>query len=366
MHRAASLLRGALVALAALAIVAWPGAPAAAQDGESSPRVPSVMELGERWLHLDAGIQVAILESVLLILFIILGRAVAIRLVNTRVPDIRGQYRWRKTITYVAVILAVLLVGRVWFSGLRDIATFLGLATAGVAIALRDPIVNFGGWLFLIWRRPYVVGDRIQIGDDAGDVIDIRVFQTIILEIGNWVDADQSTGRLITLPNGLIFREPVANYTRGMQFIWNEIAVPLTFESDWRKAKRILTEIVEEAAREAVVEAEEQMQRASRQYMIFYSTLTPTVYTTVRENGVVLTLRYLCNPRRRRGSSQVIWEDILTRFADHDDITFAYFTVRAYNNAEAPRGAVLQGQPPYSPSSSPPPDGRQGTDPSGD
>ncbi|HSH45656.1 MAG TPA: mechanosensitive ion channel family protein, partial [Longimicrobiales bacterium] len=296
--------------------------------------MPSLTELGERWLHMDAGIQIAIVESLLLVLFIILGRAVTIRVVNARVADIRSQYRWRKTITYVSVILAILLVGRVWSSGLRDFATFLGLATAGVAIALRDPIVNFGGWLFLIWRRPYVVGDRIQIGENAGDVIDIRVFQTIILEIGNWVDADQSTGRLITLPNGMVFRDPVANYTRGMQFIWNEIPVPLTFESNWRKAKEILTEIVEKHAREAVEDAEQQMQRASRQYMIFYSTLTPTVYTTVRENGVVLTLRYLCNPRRRRGSSQVIWEDILTRLGEHDDITFAYFAIRSYNRVE--------------------------------
>ncbi|NIP82375.1 MAG: mechanosensitive ion channel, partial [Gemmatimonadetes bacterium] len=91
-----------------------------------------------------------------------------------------------------------------------------------------------------------VVGDRIQIGAHAGDVIDQRIFQFIVLEIGNWVDADQSTGRIIHIPNGLVFREPLANYTRGMQYIWNEIRVLVTFESNWKRAKQILDEIVQE------------------------------------------------------------------------------------------------------------------------
>ena len=78
----------------------------------------------------------------------------------------------------------------------------------------------------------------------AGDVIDIRLFQFSINEIGNWVDADQSTGRIIHIPNGIVFTEPQANYTAGFQYIWNEIPVLVTFESDWKKAKQILTDIV--------------------------------------------------------------------------------------------------------------------------
>lgn len=314
---------------------------------EADSVVSSITELGERWLHLDPGIQIAILKSLLAILLIVLGRAIALRVMTARVTDIRTQYSWRKTITYFSVALALLLVGRVWFSGLRDIATFVGLVTAGLAIAFKDPVVNFGGWLFVMWRRPFVVGDRIQIGENAGDVIDLRVFQIVLLEIGNWVDADQSTGRMLHVPNGLIFREPVANYTRGMQFIWNEIGVTVTFESNWKRAKEILTEIVEEHARETVNEAEQQMMKASRQYMIFYSTLTPTVYTAVRDDGILLTMRYLCHPRRRRGSAQAIWEDTLARFGEADDIDFAYRTVRTYDNTtEGKPGTIPPGAAP--------------------
>ena len=100
------------------------------------------------------------------------------------------------------------------------------------------------GWCFILIRQPFKVGDRIQIGKVAGDVIDIRFFNFQLNEIGNWVDADQSTGRIIHIPNGIVFTEPQANYTAGFQYIWNEIPVLVTFESDWKKAKQLLTDIV--------------------------------------------------------------------------------------------------------------------------
>jgi small-conductance mechanosensitive channel len=285
------------------------------------------------WAPLDPAMQRAILESVLLVVALIVLHAIAVRVVRARTDDIRVRYQWRKTLTYIAVFVGLLMVGRIWYEGIANLATFLGLLSAGLAIALRDPIVNLGGWLFIIWRRPFVVGDRIQIAGHAGDVIDHRIFQIVILEIGNWVDADQSTGRMIHIPNGLIFREPLANYTRGMQFVWDELRVLIPFESNWRKAKEILTEIVEHHSSDVVEEARKDMEKAGRQFMIFYATLTPTVYTAVRESGVTLTLRYLCHPRKRRGTAQAIWEDILTRFREADDIEFAYPTIRYFDRA---------------------------------
>ncbi len=104
----------------------------------------------------------------------------------------------------------------------------MGLFTAGLAIALKDPLTNLAGWLFIVFRKPFIVGDRIQIGPHAGDVVDIRPFQFTILEIRNWVDADQSTGRMIHLPNAKVFVEAQANYSLGFNYIWNEIVVRLT------------------------------------------------------------------------------------------------------------------------------------------
>src|SRR5437870_943240 len=101
----------------------------------------------------------------------------------------RLRYRWQKATAYITTPIALLIVGRIWFAGFQSIATFLGLVSAGIAIALKDILVNLAGWVFIIWRRPFALGDRIQIGQHAGDVIDVRLFQFTLNEIGNWVQA---------------------------------------------------------------------------------------------------------------------------------------------------------------------------------
>lgn len=204
------------------------------------------------------------------------------------------------------------------------------VCSAGLAIALKDPLTNIAGWLFITARKPFSVGDRVQIGDHAGDVIDIRLFQFTLLEIRNWVDADQSTGRIIHLPNGKVFLEAQANFSRGFQYIWNEVPVLITFESNWEKAKSILEKIVNEHAEHLSKSAEKKVKEATKKYLITYMHLTPIVYTSVRDSGVLLTMRYLCDPRKRRSSEHEIWEDTLTGFALNVDIDFAYPTQRFY------------------------------------
>ena len=273
-----------------------------------------------------------VFASLVIIIGFSILRFLAIRIVYKQTDEIRTRYTWRKSITYISVVVTLLILGRVWFAGFQALTTYLGLLSAGVAIALRDPIVNLAAWLFIIWRRPFTVGDRIEIGSNKGDVIDLRIFQFTLMEIGNWVDADQSTGRVIRIPNGKVFTEMIANYSKGFQYIWNEIPVLVTFESNWRDAKEILGEIGKRHAEHLSEKAARRVKEASAEMMVFYTNLTPIVYTSVKDSGVLLTIRYLTKPRQRRGSVQSIWEDILDAFAKRDDIDFAYPTSRRIDN----------------------------------
>lgn len=282
----------------------------------------------ERLTGLSPALQWQLFESLALLLIILCLRALVGSVIRRTVDDPRNAYQWRKMTSYLLAALGLLVLTRIWFEWFDDFGTFLGLAAAGLTIALRDPIVNLVGWMFIISRRPFGVGDRVQIGAVAGDVIDQRIFSFSVLEIGNWVDADQSTGRIIHVPNGRVFTEPQANYTRGFNYIWNELPVMITFESDWRKARELLQEIVSRHAEEISEHARGAMMQSSGSFMIIYSNVTPIVYTDIRENGVRLTMRYLCDPRRRRGSGNAIWEDVLDAFRQHDDIRFAYPTTR--------------------------------------
>ena len=269
-----------------------------------------------------------IAATILVILGLWFIRLIAIRIVNKKIGDDKIQYKWRKNLSYLFGFLGLFLIGSIWSEGFKSFSTFLGLLSAGLAIALKDPVSDFAGWIFILWRKPFEVGDRIQIGDVKGDVIDVRLFKFTVLEIGNWVHADQSTGRVVHVSNHKIFTESLANYTSDFEFIWNEIEVLITFESDWKKAKGILQEIADKHLKDFVDEAERQVKRATKSYLIHYRYLTPIVYTDVKDSGVNLTIRHLTNPRTRRKVGQAIWEDILDRFGEHENIELAYPTMR--------------------------------------
>ena len=284
--------------------------------------------LGDLLTGLATETQPQILITVLGVVLIGLVRWALLRVVRKRVQDSAVQYRWNKVTRYVALALALLVLILVWFTALRSLGTFLGLLSAGLAIALKDVVADLAGWVFILVRRPFDAGDRIQIGPHAGDVVDRGMFQFALMEIGNWVEADQSTGRVVHIPNAWIFTEPLANYTSGLGYLWNELPVLVTFESDWQHAKKLLTDLAIELTEGVVAEASGPNAERDRRLLIHYPTLTPVVYTSVEDAGVLVTIRYLCRPRQRRGSAEALWERILEAFAGLPSIEFAYPTQR--------------------------------------
>ncbi|MBI9045295.1 MAG: mechanosensitive ion channel [Anaerolineaceae bacterium] len=273
-----------------------------------------------------------ILYSIISILALWLIRKFTIGLITRHSKDAKTLFQSRKIANYIIGSLSVLILIIIWLGGFKDLATYLGLVSAGLAIALQETITNIVGWLFILFKRPFRIGDRIQIGEFTGDVIDQRIFQFHLIEVGNWVNADQSTGRIIYIPNNLIFKKALANFSSGFEFIWNEIPVLITFESDWQKAKNILVEIANQQQTLLQKSALDEIQQASREFLISYNKLTPIVYTSTRESGILLTIRYICKPRERRITEHAIWELILKQFEPCTHIDFAYPTTRYYDN----------------------------------
>ncbi|MFC2080089.1 mechanosensitive ion channel family protein [Bacteroidota bacterium] len=293
-----------------------------------------ISDLLQNSLGLAPENQAKILYSIIILLVLGILRFAILRIVWRFTAEAKMRYTWKRAVSFTFGFLSVILILSVWISAIGKLGAFLGLLTAGIAIALKDPLTNIAGWIFIMLRKPFSLGDRVQIGEHAGDIIDIRLFQFSLLEIGNWVDADQSTGRIIHLPNGKVFTEAQANYSAGFKFIWNEMKVLLTFESDWRKAKSLLQDMLNTYASATSASAEKKIREASKQYMIFYQYLTPIVYTKVMDSGVLLTVRYICDPRKRRSSENDIWEEVLDMVDKHADIEFAYPTTRFYRNNE--------------------------------
>jgi small-conductance mechanosensitive channel len=294
------------------------------------------MQKVEHWIEQNLGLSTTLQESVLasiMLLLILWVISLGLRRVATkRLTDSRKLYQWKKTTNYVITGLAIIFLTNIWFDGFRSIATFLGLLSVGLVVALREPILNMFGWIFLLWKHPFKIGDRIKIGGYTGDVIDIRLFQFTLNELGLSEDSEQPTGHVVHLPNSYVFTQSQVNYNYGFPFLWHELKISITFESNWQKAKAMLEEIANRNSETLTDGAKEIIVKESQRHLIFYKDFKARVYTKVRDNGIQFTLRYLSALNRRRDSENQIFEDILTSFLSSSDIHLAYPTTRFYQN----------------------------------
>ncbi|MFC1569764.1 mechanosensitive ion channel family protein [bacterium] len=256
------------------------------------------------------------------------------RYINSIQLSITKKHLYRKRAGYTATIIYLILLIPIWAGRTQQWATMLSVMGAGIALALHEVLLNIAGWIYVLFKHPYRTGDRIELGDLQGDVIDIGVLQTTMLEIGNWVEGDQSTGRVVHMPHGQIFRQPLYNYTQGFEFIWNEFSILLTFESNWETAKAILLKFGEEESQEVQGIVRTKIDKMAREYLIYYKNFSPIVYTQIEESGVKLTLRYLTEARKRRRGINTLSEKVLKAIAEAKGIDFAYPTYRIFQRGE--------------------------------
>ncbi len=256
-----------------------------------------------------------------------------IRAASIHIADPASRRFIEQTFRYVIILVTIGAIIKVWLQAF-NLGAFLGLTAAGMALALKDPIASFAGWLFILLRHPFRVGDRIQLGTGmSGDVTDIRPFTFTILEIGNWIDADQFTGRIVHMPNAVVFTSSVANYTAEFPAIWNELTLHLTYDSDWQRAiirlREILLHMAQDTNNPYVLDAA----RLSSAYQDLFHDQQPGVWMSVAAYGVRLSLRYVCDPRQRRASSMAVWSEVLTMLQREPNISLAYPTQRFYDHA---------------------------------
>lgn len=281
-----------------------------------------------------AGFAQQVLVILLVLAALLALRTLVVRYTVRNVEDPSVWYRVRKAANWVVTVLFVLtsvFLLTLGGAGLASIVTYLGILSAGVAVALSDLLRNLAGFVYITARRPFKVGDRVEIDGQAGDVVDLRAFRFSLLEIRNWVDADQSTGRIVHVPCGKILSEPLANFGAGFHWVWHEVPVLVTFESDWERATALLERVLSEESPDVRSrEAAEAIRRASKDYLLSFTHLTPVVYLDVRDSGILLTGRLLCDVRTRRGVTHRIWTAVLKGIEADPSIELAYPTVRAF------------------------------------
>ena len=255
----------------------------------------------------------AVVVTIAIVVGQLLGHVLA-----RRTDDPYAKYYARKLSRYATAAVVFVVLAIVWHAFAGRVGVVLGLATAGLAFAMQEVVGAVAGWFNILSGRIFRVGDRIEMGGVRGDVIDITPLRTKVMEIGSANSPDtpvrgrQYTGRIVAISNKATFTEPVYNYSAAFEFIWEELTLPVAYDSDWAAAERILTE---EAQRVSASEgAQEAIRQMARRYPVPRAEVEPRVYAMATDNYLELSARFVVPVRTARTVKDELTRTVLERF----------------------------------------------------
>ena len=270
---------------------------------------------------LFANVDSRLLGTIFIVLFLYGLRWLLHRLAINKIRDLRSRYIWRQTANLAFFVLTLVLVVRLWAEWFHSVLTLLSVIAAAITIVSKELLLNFFSYGIIVWRGLFNVGDRIQIDNHRGDVMEIGPIYFSLSEIGDWVHGDEPTGRSLKIPNSMVLTRPVANYSRGLGLIWNEVSVKIDAASNWRKARDMAEKIV--VTHSYALSPGELKELHNQNEEIMFVRQTPAVYLRIEGRKVELILRYICKFHKRRSSEMAIWEALLEAYTDEDDIRFS-------------------------------------------
>jgi small-conductance mechanosensitive channel len=275
------------------------------------------------WLDVNL---INIIITAVVIFVVWLTRRILLRYISRKVDDLETYRKWRRTSSIVAILIGAIAILTIWAQQFSVLIFFILVVILGLVISLKEPILNLAGWLYIIILHPFKIGDRVQVKEFRGyrgDILEVNPFSFKLSEIGNsanWVDEDESTGRIVDVPNGWVFIHPIANYSKMIEHIWEEIPIRISFDSNWQKAQKILLKILDNEKIKISDSGKRKIKKNYREYTGKYPDLEPKVNVKAVDFGMRLTIRYVCNTKNRRVTSQIVWDTILKEFSKHKDI----------------------------------------------
>ena len=239
----------------------------------------------------------------------------------TRLQSVRGAMR------NVLAVAGFLIVVLIWLPTGNNVLPTLGILGAGLAIASQEMVGSLVAGLNIWISNIYRVGDRVRVGDVVGDVMDISLLRTTVMEVGEWVKADQYTGRVVTVANRMVWTNPVFNYTQHWGYLWDEITLYITYESDWQRAAEIMLQHGEKYTAELQADAEIKLAKMIDRYPLKQTRVDPTLYLAMSEKGIEVTLRFLVDAQERRAVKGRLYRELLQNFQADENIEIASTTI---------------------------------------
>lgn len=233
------------------------------------------------------------------------------RLMVGRIPDVDTRYRVRKALTLISYGLVFIYALAIFSDNLGQFTVIFGVVGAGITLALQDIIASLAGWLAISLGRFFDPGDRILIDDTRGDVIDISLLSTTIMECGDWVNSDLYNGRMVKIPNNRVFKSSVVNYSRDFPFLWDELVLPIRHGSDRTLTQQILQQAASTIVGDYTAYARQAWERLFRRYLVESASVEPLITLRVTENWLEYTLRYVVDYKQRRAKASQLFQYIM-------------------------------------------------------
>ena len=244
------------------------------------------------------------------------------------INDNDTRFTVRRVLTFAGYIFMVLFVISVIGNQVNSLAVTLGVAGAGIAFALQEVIVSIAGWIAISFGQYFRIGDRIEINGVKGDVIEVNVLRTTLMEIQEWVNGDQYNGRIVFIPNSSVFKDAIFNYTRDFPFLWDEIMIPIKYGSDYQLARQIIAHTGESTLGNYAESAQEKWKKMTKKYAIEPADVSPMVTMVANDNWVEFTLRYVVDYKKRRSTKDLLFTQLLTEIEKtNDKVGIASMTV---------------------------------------
>jgi len=247
-------------------------------------------------------------------------------ILKRRISDKAHFYTLRMLVRNAFFFAGGVVVLIIWLGLGSNFTVAMGILGAGIAFASQEVIGSFAGYLNIVTGSIYRIGDRVRIGDVSGDVMDITIMRTAVMEIGEWVHADQYTGRIVTIANRAVFAGPVYNYTQHWGYVWDEVTLPFTYDSDWRLAGEIMLSHGQEYVSDLHQDATEKLQDMMVRYPLQQTQVEPTLYLTITDNWIEMSLRYVVRARERRTVKAQLHRELLQHFEREESIQVASAT----------------------------------------
>lgn len=248
----------------------------------------------------------------------------------TCVSDSTVRYQARRLATFVGYLASAVFVALIFSDRLGGLTVAFGVAGAGIAFALQEVIASLAGWVAVSFGGFYKVGDRVPLGGIKGDVIDIGILRTTIMQIGKWVKGDQYNGRIVRVANSFVFKEPVFNYSGEFPFLRDEVMLPVKYGSDHRLARELIMNVAEEVVGTYAEGAEKAWEPITRRYLIEKASVRPAVAMVATRNWIEFTLRYVVDVKARRGTRDRLFTRMLEaidKVPDHVGIAAATLNI---------------------------------------